>query len=134
MSKPFFDTNVLLYAFAAADLRRHEARSFLALGGTFSVQVANEFVDVSRRKYKWSWSEVAAALDTVRQFLGPPIPLTDDIHRTALRLSARHHFRIYDSLLIGAAHQAGSRVIYSEDMQHGQTIEDVTIRNPFLPA
>ena len=53
--KPFFDTNVILYAFRQDDTRGHVAETLLAAGGTLSVQVLNEFVAVARRKLDKSW-------------------------------------------------------------------------------
>jgi predicted nucleic acid-binding protein len=47
-------------------------------------------------------------------------------------LSRRHSFNIYDSLILAAAMQAGCTTLYTEDMQHGQTIGKLTIVNPFL--
>ncbi len=41
--------------------------------------------------------------------------------------------RYYDSLIISAALHAGAAVLYSEDLQHGRKIENLEIRNPFLP-
>jgi predicted nucleic acid-binding protein len=35
--------------------------------------------------------------------------------------------------LRAAARQAGCRLIYSEDLQHGQVLDGVAIQNPFLP-
>ena len=37
----------------------------------------------------------------------------------------------YDSLIVAAAMRAGCSTLYSEDLQHGQTIDQMTIRNPF---
>ena len=42
--KPFFDTNVILYAFRQDDTRGPVAETLLAAGGALSVQVLNEFV------------------------------------------------------------------------------------------
>ena len=48
-ARPFLDTNVLVYAFAANDPRSDRAEALLAAGGVIGVQVLNEFVNVSRR-------------------------------------------------------------------------------------
>ena len=48
--KPFFVTNVILYAFRLDDPRGLVAEALLAEGGALSVQVPNEFVAVARRK------------------------------------------------------------------------------------
>jgi predicted nucleic acid-binding protein len=37
----------------------------------------------------------------------------------------------YDALIVAAAILANCSTLYSEDMQHAQRIESVTIRNPF---
>ena len=128
----FFDTNVLIYAFAADDARNATAKAVVTKGGVISVQVANEFVDVSRRRWGWTWEDVADALDSLRGLLGAPFPLTDDTHRLALAMSRRHGFRIYDSLIVAAAHAAGCSRLYTEDLQHGRVIDGVRIENPFL--
>jgi predicted nucleic acid-binding protein len=130
--KPFFDTNVLVYAFLSTDPRHGTARALAAGGGVFSVQVANEFVDVARRKIRWEWDDVVAMLAAFRAWFGAPTPLTDETHQAALALARRYHLRIYDGLIISAAKQAGCKMLYTEDMQHGQTLDGVLIQNPFL--
>ncbi len=64
--KPFFDTNVVLYAFRQGDTRGQVAEALLAAGGALSVQVLNEFVAVARRKLDKSWEEVRRALEDMQ--------------------------------------------------------------------
>ena len=73
--KPFFDTNVILYAFRQDDTRGQVAETLLAAGGALSVQVLNEFVAVARRKLDKSWEEVRRALDILRVFVRSPCHL-----------------------------------------------------------
>ena len=56
---------------------------------------------------------------------------TPDLYRTGLRIQVRYGFSFYDSLIVAAALGAGCTTLYSEDMQNGQRIEGLTIRNPF---
>ena len=42
--KPFFDTNVILYAFRQDDARGQVAEALLAAGGALSVQVLAAFL------------------------------------------------------------------------------------------
>ena len=132
--KPFFDTNVLVYAFLSTDPRHGTARTLAAGGGVFSVQVANEFVDVARRKMRWEWDDVVAMLAAFRAWFGTPVPLTHETHVLALAVARRRGLRIYDALVLSAAKQAGCRILYTEDLQDGQTIEGVLVRNPFVGA
>jgi predicted nucleic acid-binding protein len=130
-AKPFLDTNVLIYAFAADDRRSPKAEELIAWGGTVSVQVLNEFANVSVRKLLRSWEDVEAALGVFRRLLDPPIPLTVAVHEEAIALARDHRFSFYDALIIAAARQAGCRLLLTEDMADGATIDGLTIRNPF---
>lgn len=129
--KPFFDTNVLIYAAIANDRRGVAARELLESGGAIGVQQLNEFASVARRKLKKSWDEIAEKLTDIRILCPEPVPLTLEVHETALRIAKRYGYGFYDSAIIAAALQAGCDALYSEDLQDGQTIEGVTIRNPF---
>ena len=130
-AKPFLDTNVVVYAFSSGDPRNEEAAQLLQAGAVTSVQVLNEFVHVSRRKQRRDWEEIEDALDVLKTLLDPPQPLTVDVHETAIAVARKYGFSIYDSLIVAAALRAGCSTLYSEDLQAGQRIEQLTIRNPF---
>jgi len=53
-------------------------------------------------------------------------------HDLALELAERFQLSFYDGLIVAAAALAKCTTLYSEDMQDGQTIEGVPIRNPFV--
>lgn len=127
--RPFFDTNILLYLLSA-DAKADKAEALLALGGVVSVQVLNEFVSVAFRKLKMTWPEIHNILATIRAIC-EVVPVTVEIHETGLTIAERYGLSIYDSLILAAAKQAGCRVVYSEDMQDGQAVQGVIIRNPF---
>jgi predicted nucleic acid-binding protein len=129
--RSFFDTNVVLYAFSQDDPRSRVAETLLAAGGVLSVQVLNEFVAVARRKLHRSWEEVRRALDILRVFCPAPVPLTIETHERAIQIAERYGYSIFDSLVIAAALDAGVSTLYSEDMRDGQSIDALTIRNPF---
>ena len=134
--RAFFDTNVLIYAFAKDDPRTQTAETLLARGGVVGVQVLNEFVAVAAGKLGMSWEEVLEALSAIRILFPSPWPLSVETHDTALRIAGRYRYHIFDSLVISAALEASCSVLYSEDMQDGQVIEGprpqrLTICNPF---
>jgi predicted nucleic acid-binding protein len=114
-----------------SDTRGQVAEALLAAGGALSVQVLNEFVAVARRKLDKSWEEVRRALDLLRIFCPGPAPLTVETHERAVHIAERYGYSIFDSLIIAAALHSGASTLYSEDMQDGQVIEGLTIRNPF---
>lgn len=128
--RPFFDTNVLLYLISCDTAKADKAEALLAKGGVVSVQVLNEFVSVAGRKQKLLLPEIRDVLSAVRTLCNV-VPVCLDTHDVALDLIERFKFSIYDALVLAAAQQAGCTLLYSEDMQHGQKIEQMTICNPF---
>jgi predicted nucleic acid-binding protein len=132
----FFDTSVFVHAVVQDDPRSQKAEELVAEGGTVSVQVLNEFVDVVRRKAKMPWDEVRFAIQNIKALCPDPLPVTLDTHREALAIAQRYGYRIYDALIVASALKARCTILFSEDMQDGQVIDKtLTIRNPFrLPA
>lgn len=127
----FVDTNILIYAFAADDPRSARAEALVADGGIIGVQVLNEFTNVARRKLQWPWAQIEAALRVIEELFGPARPLTTAVHARAVKLARDHKLSFYDALIVAAAMDAGCNVLYSEDLQHGQRFEGLTIENPF---
>ncbi len=129
--KTFFDTSVLIYAFSEGDSRADVADAYLAGGGVIGVQTLNEFVAVAVRKLRMPWQDVLEALDALRVLFPVPVPMTFETHKMALRIAAKYGYQIFDSLIVAAALQSACRTLYSEDMQDGQVIDGLAIRNPF---
>lgn len=125
--RSFFDTTVLIYAFAQDDPKTSIAEKLLDGGdGIISIQILNEFVAVARRKLGMSWGEVTDAVTAVRTLCALPLAVTVEIHDDALRISRQYGYHIYDSLVLAAAIQSNCRILYSEDMQDGQQIDSLT--------
>jgi predicted nucleic acid-binding protein len=130
-ARRFFDTNVLIYAFAADDPRSAQAEALIADGGVIGVQVLNEFTNVTRRKLRWQWGQIEASLAVLEELLGPARALTAAIHANALVMARDHALAFYDALIVAAALDAGCRELCSEDLQHGQKFGALTVENPF---
>ena len=131
MPASFFDTNVLLYLAAADTAKADRAEALVAAGGTISVQVLNEIIHVARRKLHMDWPDIQAFLTLIRGLV-EIVPLTTATHDLGLTLAARHQFPPYDAMILAAALLAGCDTLWSEEMQHGQTINGrLRITNPF---
>ena len=131
----FVDTNVVLYAYdRSAGDKRVRAREVLAplvreRRAVISTQVLQEFFAAGTRKlhipadrarrYVENWSELDVVVIRPETVLG-----AIDLHRL-------HALSFWDALVIKAAGVAGCGRLLSEDLNHGQTIEGVTIENPF---
>ncbi len=130
----FIDTNVLVY-FASDDLvKADRAEAILRAGGVISVQVLNEFTNVARRKMRMTWPDTRAILTMLRDLLTVH-PITIETHDRGLALAERYNLSTYDAMIAAAALQADCDILWSEDMQHGQTLgENLRIANPFRAA
>jgi predicted nucleic acid-binding protein len=130
----FLDSNIVLYALGDDEAKRAVATALLAAWPTTSTQVINECSHVLRRKLKLSPAQAAEEMEDVIDV----VQLVDvSLHeiRAAWMIAARYGFSHYDSLIIAACLSAGCTTLYTEDMQHGQVIDDrLTLVNPFLPA
>jgi predicted nucleic acid-binding protein len=127
----FFDTNVLLYLLSAEPSKADRVEQLLTDRGTISAQVLNEFAAVALRKLKISVTDVREILDTIRAVCVVE-PVTAETHERGMAVHERYGFSFYDSVLVAAALIAGSKIMYSEDLQHGQLIdEQLRIVNPF---
>lgn len=134
MPASFFDTNVLVYIASGDKARADRAEAAVAAGGAISVQVLNELANVAFKKMQLSWAETHTLLMTLRGLLTVH-PLTIETHETGLRLAERYGFSVYDAMIAAAALHAGCDTLWSEDMQHGMTLDEgLRIVNPFRVA
>jgi|KBSMisStaDraftv2_1062788.scaffolds.fasta_scaffold131542_3 predicted nucleic acid-binding protein len=131
--KAFFDTNVLIYA-VTADPRKQQADRVLRAGGIVSVQVLNEFANVARNMLRHDWNMIEFALSQFKLSFEAIVPLTADTHAAAVGFAREHGLAFYDALIVAAATEAGCDTLHSEDMQHGRTIGELTILNPFIES
>jgi predicted nucleic acid-binding protein len=129
---PFFDTNVVLYAFTPSGDKTLTAERILLEGGVVSVQVLNELTSVSRSKFKMNWGEVGLVIQGTTTMCPDPEALTFETFLEARRISEQYGLSIWDGMIIASALEAGCRILYTEDLQHGQVIDGVRIENPFL--
>jgi predicted nucleic acid-binding protein len=129
----FFDTNILVYAFAADDPRSAPAEALIADGGVIGIQVLNEFTNVTRRKLRWDWEQIEASLTVIEELLGVARPLTTALHAQAVVLARDFKLSFYDALIVAAAMDADCDVLCSEGLQDGQTFGALTVENPFRP-
>ena len=131
MPVSFFDTNILVYIASGDATKADRAEAAIATGGAISVQVLNELTSVARRKMQMAWSDTHALLSMLRDLLTVH-PLTVEIHETGLGLAERYRFSIYDAMIAAAALHAGCDTLWSEDMQHGMTLDEgLRIVDPF---
>jgi predicted nucleic acid-binding protein len=136
-SAEFVDANVLVYAFdASAGPKRIAAQSLLerlwdAGTGCLSVQVLQEFFVTVTRKTPQTLS-IDEAADRVREFAAWRVfaPTVEDVlGAIALQKNARLNF--WDAMVVEAAARLACDILWTEDLNEGQILRGVRIRNPF---
>jgi predicted nucleic acid-binding protein len=127
-----------VYAVSSAEHEAGKSRRALELVGTsdfgLSAQVLQEFyVTVTRKIKKPLAPELAVALmDQYRVF---PVVATDyPLIVSAVELSLRYGVSYWDGAILAAAEALEAPVLYTEDLNHGQSYGAVRAMNPFLGA
>ena len=128
---PFLDSNILLYSYSD-DPRSSIAKGIISEPYAISVQVLNEFANVSIKKQRLDWKTVEERLIAIVTLAETIVPLTMETHMLAIEVARRYRLQFYDSMIVAAALLADSDTLLSEDMHDGLVIEErLTIRNPF---
>ena len=130
MSKPFVDSNVVLYLLSGDIAKANRAEELLHAGGIVSVQVLNEVTAVCRRKLRMTWEETDEVLQALTAACDV-VPLTLASQQKAVDVAKRYQLSIYDSNIIACALISGASKLLTEDMQGGQLIDALEIYNPF---
>lgn len=130
MSKPFIDSNVVLYLLSGDAAKADRAQALLAAGAIISVQVLNEVTSICVRKLKMPWQEIDALLLAVKAAC-EVLPLTVATHEKAVELAKRFQLSFYDANIVACAVNSAATVLLTEDMHHGLQIDGLTLKNPF---
>lgn len=132
--KLFLDSNILVYCYSTSDMhKRGIARALASMDNVhISTQVLNETTNVLAKKYSISWGDLAKLIDDFENNFTVRLVSISEI-RKSCGIAERYGFSFFDSLMIASALECNCDILYSEDMQNGQIIEDnLKIVNPFL--
>jgi len=133
----FVDTNLWVYRL---DRRKPEKRDFIRdwlreiaeeHDIVVSTQVLIELRSVLTRKLDppLPGSDTRAALEALSAF--EVVPANSDLVLDAHELANTAQLSWFDALIAEAAIRSGCSVLYSEDLNHGQRLGDLTVHNPF---
>ena len=133
MSKIALDSNILIYNHSLdQENKRLIARGFFKENPVVSSQVISEYLNVMKRNFKMQKLELMQLCSlwlekcSVQPVILSTVKLAQD-------LVGKYDFQIFDGIIIAAALEADCDILYSEDMQDGQIIENMLkIVNPFV--
>jgi len=132
--KIFIDTNLLIYSISTDYAKSAKVEQVFRKPLNFyvSTQIINEFVHTCYRKNLLSAADVKRVVEEFLLFF-ELVVIEENTIRSALELKQRYGYSWYDSLVIAAALENECSTLLSEDLQHGQIIDDrLTILNPFI--
>ena len=126
------DTNVLIYTHSLDCIsKRNIARGFFSQNPVVSSQVISEYLNVMKKKFNVQKQELMYTCSLWLEECSVQ-PVVFSTIKLAQYLVDKYDFQIFDGIIIAATLEANCDVLYSEDMQNGQVIENVLkIVNPF---
>lgn len=131
----FLDTNVLLYAAGGRTQtpEKHAiAMEILTQEFAVSAQVLAEFyVNATRKGPSPMPPEIAR--QWVENLAKKPCQSIDaSVVQSGIDHARRYQMSYWDGAIIAAAQRLGCSTLYTEDLNHGQLYDTVTVINPFI--
>ena len=133
--KIFLDTNIIIYCYSNSEIEKQticrklfENHSELNI----SKQVINEMTNILFKKFKLSSFDIKNTIEQISNIVFT-CDFNFDTQIKAIELKDKYNLQYYDALIIATALENHCNIIFSEDMQHNQIIENqLTIINPFI--
>ena len=133
--KIFIDTNIIIYCYSNSEMEKRiicqklfETYSELNI----SKQVINEMTNILFKKFKLSSFDIKNTIEQISN-IAFTCDFNFDTQIKAIELKDKYNLQYYDALIIATALENHCNIIFSEDMQHNQIIENqLTIINPFI--
>jgi len=137
MSVEFCDTNVVVYAYDTSAGAKHvRARQLLERlwvegVGAVSVQVLQELFVTLTRKIAQPLSTPTARTIVADLAMWHVVTPTPSDVLAAIDATVNWNLSFWDAMILVAAQRSGAALVWSEDLNAGQTFDTVTLRNPF---
>lgn len=136
----FIDSGVFLHQLAAADQRKAAIADRLIREGIetgnacTSFQVVQECLNTLLHKAEVPL-DPAGAGRYLEHVLAPLLKVSAsvELYQRALSVQGRYGYGFSDALIIAAALEIGCTTLFSDNLEDGQRIDALLIRDPFLP-
>ncbi|MFO7867639.1 MAG: PIN domain-containing protein [Candidatus Aminicenantes bacterium] len=137
-NKVFLDTNILIYAYdASAGQKNLKAKEILvklwnSKRGIISIQVMQEFFVNVTSKIQYPIDTDSAEV-IIKDLFQWEVVVNDEASvLKAIDIHIEHKFSFWDAMILQAAVHGRAKLLYTEDMTHGQEVQGVRIVNPFI--
>lgn len=134
----FVDSNILVCAHDRSNPLKHGRAQAVVRkcwddeSGCLSLQVLQEFYVSITRKVQRPLPPKTGRQLMAAYAVWPLAVLAPEHLVEASEVEERYRLHFWDALIVAAAHLLGARMILSEDLQNGQTIEGILVHNPLL--
>lgn len=137
MTRVALDSNILIYAELEPESEKGTRSGDLILraarDGVIAAQVLGEYLRFVQRRAPARFEEaIRQTLIYQAAFLTPPT--TDAGVNRASEMARAHRMQLWDCVVCAASIEAGAKVLMTEDMQDGRTIDGLRLVNPFAAA
>ncbi len=133
MNKIAVDTNILIYLHETSDsIKRDKSFEIMKSFPVIPAQVISEYLNVLKRILKVPKIRLIEhciiATDECEI-----APVNKRVLQKASFLISRYDFQLFDAIIVASALESNCGILYSEDLQHNQLIENrLRVINPFL--
>ena len=133
--KLFIDTNILIYLYSNSEREKQAiVKNILferEIEITISTQVIGEFSSILYRKYNHSIEIIKWAINDFKNNFSIRVIETGTVEK-ALEIMDTYKYSFWDSLIMASAIESNCTILYTEDCQHNQVVENqLRIVNPF---
>ncbi len=133
--KIFLDTNIIIYCYSNSEKEKQTiSRKLFERYSELNIskQVINEMTNILFKKFKLSSFDIKNTIEQISNIVFT-CDFNFDTQIKAIELKDKYNLQYYDALIIATALENYCNIIFSEDMQHNQIIENqLTIINPFI--
>jgi predicted nucleic acid-binding protein len=130
----FIDSNVLVYCYSKTEREKQQKAFYIIDSNPFlfiSSQVIQEFCNIAHKKLFLQEGDLHNAILEIESVFSIYNNTVDTVKR-ANSIKYKYNYSFYDSLILAAALECNCHILFSEDMQEGQVIENkLRIINPF---
>lgn len=131
----FLDTNILVYIHDRQSPEKQKISKELLYNGlrsgnaVISSQVVSEYFVTADTKLRLPYSDIVQIIHHLGRL--SVVELTYAITLRAITRTRKFSLSFWDSLIVEAAICGGCSVLYTEDLQHGQVVDGITVHNPY---
>jgi len=131
----FLDTNFLVYIFSGDEIDKKSICTEMLIAIKehstliWSTQVIQEFYNTVVLKHGQESVTVKKTINSLNEDF-ELVTNNLSIINSAIDIHQTNHISFWDSLIVSAAKAANCSIILSEDLNHGQKVEGITVQSP----